>query len=235
VRLDDLGRPRFELTADGETVAVSLPLLGEHQAGNAAAAVVVGLAAGMSLTEVARALESVKSLSRWRMELHERPDGVTVINDAYNANPDSMRAALKALAAIGRSRGPGARTVAVLGEMRELGGAAREEHDSIGRLVVRLDIGQLLVVGEPARPLHQGASLEGSWNNESVFVPDHGAAIAWLHEHLVPGDVVLFKASRAAGLERVADAVLADAVPAHAVPADAVPADGDAQSKENDG
>ena len=142
------------------------------------------------------------------MEVHERSDGVTVINDAYNANPDSMRAALKALAAIGRARGQETRTVAVLGEMRELGASSREEHDAIGRLAVRLDIHQLLVVGEPARPMHLGAYLEGSWGEESVFVPDNDAAVAWLREHLAPGDVVLVKASRGAQLDQVADALL---------------------------
>jgi len=143
------------------------------------------------------------------MEVAERADGVTVIDDAYNANPDSVRAALKALAAIGRGR-PGARTVAVLGEMRELGASAAEEHDAVGRLAVRLDIHQLLVVGEAARPIHLGASLEGSWGEESVFVEDLDAATAWLREHLAPGDVVLFKASNAAQLSRVAQTVLAD-------------------------
>ncbi len=144
------------------------------------------------------------------MEVHERADGVTVINDAYNANPDSMRAALKALAAVGRGRGPGTRTVAVLGEMRELGAASQEEHDAVGRLAVRLDIGQLLVVGEPAHAMHLGAYLEGSWGHESVFVEDNDQALAWLREHVRPGDVVLFKASRAAALETVAEALLAD-------------------------
>jgi len=133
-----------------------------------------------------------------------------VINDAYNANPDSMRAALKALAAVGRGRGPDTRTVAVLGEMRELGEAALEEHDAIGRLAVRLDISRLVVVGEAARPMHLGASLEGSWADESVFVADNDEALAWLREHVRPGDVVLLKASRAAALETVAEALLAD-------------------------
>ncbi len=208
--LDELGRPRFDLVADGETAHVQMTLVGEHQAHNAAAAAAVAVALGLRLDEAADALSQATASSRWRMEVHERADGVTVINDAYNANPDSMRAALKALAAVGRGRGPGARTVAVLGEMRELGASSRDEHDAIGRLAVRLDIGQLVVVGEAARPLHLGAYLEGSWGHESVFVHDNDEALAWLREHLGPGDVVLFKASRAAGLERVAEAVLAD-------------------------
>ncbi|GAB2757978.1 UDP-N-acetylmuramoyl-tripeptide--D-alanyl-D-alanine ligase [Nocardioides pakistanensis] len=207
LELDDFGRPRFVLSADGARARVELALVGEHQAANATAAAAVGLALGMSLEKVAGALTVATATSRWRMEVHERSDGVTVINDAYNANPDSMRAALKALAAIGRGR-PGTRTIAVLGEMRELGEAGREEHDAIGRLAVRLDIGQLLVVGEPAHAMHLGAYLEGSWGEESVFVPDKDSALTWLRGHLRPGDVVLLKASRAAGLETLAEALL---------------------------
>jgi UDP-N-acetylmuramoyl-tripeptide--D-alanyl-D-alanine ligase len=142
------------------------------------------------------------------MQVTERADGVTVVDDAYNANPDSMRAALKSLAALGRGR-PGARTLAVLGEMLELGDSARDEHDAVGRLAVRLDIDQLLVVGEPARAIHLGACLEGSWAGESVFVPDAEAALTWLCEQLRPGDVVLFKASNAVQLSRLAEQVAA--------------------------
>ena len=162
---------------------------------------------GCRSTLVAEALRSATATSPGRMEVHERADGVTVIDDAYNANPDSMRAALKALAAIGRGR-PGSRTLAVLGEMRELGASAREEHDAVGRLAVRLDIHQLLVVGEAAKSIHLGASLEGSWGGESVFVADADEAVGWLRRELVPGDVVLFKASNAVRLSSVAQAVL---------------------------
>jgi UDP-N-acetylmuramoyl-tripeptide--D-alanyl-D-alanine ligase len=209
VVLDDLGRPGFDLVAGDERAHAQLRLMGEHQARNAAAAAAVALAVGVPLAQVAASLAAVTSISQGRMEVAERADGLTVINDAYNANPDSMRAGLKALAAIGRSR-PGVRTVAVLGEMRELGPTSLEEHDAVGRLAVRLDIQQLLVVGEPARPIHLGASLEGSWGGESVFVPDHDAALAWLRDHLGPADVVLFKASNAARLDRLASAVLTD-------------------------
>lgn len=209
LRLDELSRPSFTLAAGEERVEVALRLLGEHQALNAAAVAAVARAVGVSLPAVADSLGSVTNLSKWRMEVHERPDGVIVINDTYNANPDSMKAALKSLAAIGRARGPGCRTVAVLGEMRELGASSREEHDALGRLAVRLDIHQLLVVGDEAKPMHLGAHLEGSWGEESVFVADNDAAIAWLRERLAPGDVVLLKASRGARLDLVADALLA--------------------------
>jgi UDP-N-acetylmuramoyl-tripeptide--D-alanyl-D-alanine ligase len=205
--VDDVGRPSFTLMHGHERATVAMRLVGEHHATNATAVAAVALTLGLTLDAVADALSDATATSRGRMEVVERADGVTVVDDAYNANPDSMKAALKALAAIGRGR-PGDRTIAVLGEMRELGASAMAEHDAVGRLAVRLDIHQLLVVGEAARPIHLGATLEGSWGHESVFVPDNAAAEAWLREHLVPGDVVLFKASNAARLSQVAAAVL---------------------------
>jgi UDP-N-acetylmuramoyl-tripeptide--D-alanyl-D-alanine ligase len=207
VKLDNLGRPTFLLSYDGAEVRVSMRLVGEHHAVNATAAAAVALSLGVPLDVVAGALATATATSRGRMEVHERADGVTVIDDAYNANPDSMRAALEALASIGRG---GARTVAVLGEMRELGGSGADEHRAVGRLAARLDIHQLLVVGEAAKPIHVGASQEDSWAHESVFVADPDAAVDWLRRELLPGDVVLFKASNAVQLSRVAATVLAD-------------------------
>jgi UDP-N-acetylmuramoyl-tripeptide--D-alanyl-D-alanine ligase len=130
--------------------------------------------------------------------------GITVINDAYNASPDSMAAALKTLAQIRR---PGERTVAVLGEMAELGEFSREEHDRIGRLAVRLNIDRLIVVGEGARAIHLGAGLEGSWNGESVQVADRDEAYDVLREDLRAGDVVLVKSSKSAGLRFLGDRI----------------------------
>lgn len=209
VVLDERGRARFALvTADGRA-EVSLALVGEHQVGNALAAAAVALDAGADLPLVARVLSAARPRSRWRMEVVERADGVTVINDAYNANPESVRAALKALVAMANGR----RTWAVLGEMRELGEDTVAEHDALGRLAVRLDVNRLVVVGEAARPIHLGAALEGSWGNETVAVPDVDAAIALLRRELRPGDLVLVKASRVVGLERVANALLEEDVP----------------------
>ena len=205
VALDEQGRPRFTLTTPDGSADVALPLAGEHQAMNAAAAAAVAHLRGTGVERIAGLLDRVVPRSRWRMEISDRDDGVTVINDAYNANPDSMRAALKTLAAIG---GGHRRTVAVLGEMLELGDSSRDEHDAIGRLVVRLDVSRLVVVGEGAKPIHLAACLEGSWGEESVFVPDIDAALQFLARDLASGDVVLVKASRAAGLERVAAAML---------------------------
>jgi len=209
LRLNDLGHPSFTLAAGDDAVEVELAMLGEHHAANAAAAAAVAVAVGVPLAQIGPALGAATTASRWRMEVHERADGVTVVNDAYNANPGSVRAALKALAALGRRRG--SRTVAVLGQMAELGESSQEEHDAIGRLAVRLDINRLVVVGETARPMHLGAHLEGSWGEESTFVTDNDEALAWLRQNLRPGDVVLVKGSRAAALETVAEALLADA------------------------
>ncbi len=206
--VDEVGRPGFTLGAPGQDpAAIRLGMVGEHQALNAAAAAAAALAAGVEWDDVLAGLRAAVPRSRWRMEVHERDDGVTVINDAYNANPDSMRAALKTLASLGAG---GRRTVAVLGEMLELGDSARTEHEALGTLVVRLNISRLVTVGAGAQPIHLAASLEGSWGEEAVFVPDADAAVAFLRDDLRPGDVVLLKASRAAGLEHVADALLDD-------------------------
>ena len=207
VRLDERARPRFTLQWQGSSVPVALTLSGEHQVANALAATAFALAAGIELAEIVASLESYVPASKWRMEVSERPDGVTIVNDAYNANPESMRAALKALVAMGQGR----RTWAVLGEMREIGPTSVEEHDAIGRLAVRLDVSRLVAVGEGARPIHLGASHEGSWGDESAWVPDVDSAIALLSDEVQPGDIVLVKASRSIGLERVAAALLEQA------------------------
>jgi UDP-N-acetylmuramoyl-tripeptide--D-alanyl-D-alanine ligase len=209
--VDEDGRPRFRLVAPQGSAPVRLQLRGEHSALNALAAAAVVLSAGRTedVARVADLLGTATPASRWRMEVVERPDGVTVVNDAYNANPDSMKAALKTLAVM--SRGKTRRTWAVLGHMAELGDAARDAHMDLGRFVVRLDLSRLVVVGEQAGGIHAGAVLEGSWGEESVHVDDVESAAALLREQVEPGDVVLVKASRSAGLERVAAALLEDA------------------------
>ncbi|WIE73637.1 UDP-N-acetylmuramoyl-tripeptide--D-alanyl-D-alanine ligase [Curtobacterium sp. MCJR17_020] len=184
-------------------VDVRLAILGEHHAMNAAAALTVAHRWGVPLADGAAALASMTRAERWRMELLQGgPEGVTVINDAYNASPDSTAAALRTLAQIVR---PGERTVAVLGEMAELGEFSTEEHDRIGRLVVRLGIGQLVVVGRGAMPIHQAATLEGSWDGESVFIEDVDDAVRSLQDMLRPGDVVLVKSSKSAELRFLGD------------------------------
>ncbi|WP_030671426.1 UDP-N-acetylmuramoyl-tripeptide--D-alanyl-D-alanine ligase [Streptomyces cellulosae] len=210
VRLTDSGQPAFRLHTPSGASDVTMRLYGEHHVSNALAAAAVAHELGMSAEEIATALSEAGSLSRWRMEVTERPDGVTIVNDAYNANPESMRAALRALAAMGKaSQAKGGRTWAVLGKMAELGDEALAEHDAVGRLAVRLNVGKLVAVGgREASWLQLGAYNEGSWGEESVHVSDAQAAIDLLRSELRPGDVVLVKASRSVGLESVAQALV---------------------------
>ena len=213
VRLDAAARAAFTLEhADGRTrqqESVQLRYAGEHIVSNALAAAGAALALGVPLDQIAMALRAAEPQSRWRMEIHELRDGITLVNDAYNANPESMRAALKTLTAMAAGR----RSWAVLGEMLELGDASVAEHDAIGRLAVRLDVSKLVCVGAGAKVMHLGAAQEGSWGDEAHWVPDVDAAIALLRESLLPSDVVLVKASRSIGLERVAQALLEERGP----------------------
>ncbi|AJT67700.1 UDP-N-acetylmuramoyl-tripeptide--D-alanyl-D-alanine ligase [Streptomyces chattanoogensis] len=210
VRLTDLGQPAFTLHTPSGCSDVTMRLYGEHHVSNALAAAAVAHELGMPVDEIATALSEAGTLSRWRMEVTERADGVTVVNDAYNANPESMRAALRALVAMGAAaKAKGGRTWAVLGEMAELGEDSLAEHDAVGRLVVRLNVSKLVAVGgREAAWLDMGAKNEGSWGEESVHVSDARAAVDLLRSELRPGDVVLVKASRSVGLERVAEALL---------------------------
>jgi UDP-N-acetylmuramoyl-tripeptide--D-alanyl-D-alanine ligase len=185
---------------------------GDHQVSNALCAAAVALECGASLDQVAAALAAAGPVSKHRMQVATRADGVTVINDAYNANPDSMQAGLKALAWMAREGGEKRRSWAVLGEMAELGDDAISEHDRIGRLAVRLDVSRLVVVGtgRSMSAMHHGAVMEGSWGSESTMVADADAALALLRAELQAGDVVLVKASNAAGLGVLADALVAE-------------------------
>jgi UDP-N-acetylmuramoyl-tripeptide--D-alanyl-D-alanine ligase len=214
VSLDELARPRFTLHANGTQAEVQLGVYGDHQVTNALCASAVALRCGASVEQVAGALAKAGPVSRHRMHVTTRADGVTVIDDAYNANPDSMRAGLQALAWIAHT--PDAtprRSWAVLGEMAELGEDAVTEHDRIGRLAVRLDVSRLVVVGmgRSMSAMHHGAVMEGSWGGEAVNVADSDAALALLRAEVRPGDVVLVKASNAAGLGALAEALSADA------------------------
>jgi len=197
LEVDAFDRASFSLEQAGVRAQVRLQILGRHQASNAAAAAAAATAVGVSLPDVAAALSEVTALSRWRMELTERDDGLVVINDAYNANPDSMRAALHTLHDIGQRAGR--RTIAVLGEMRELGPTAADEHAAVGDLADTLGIDQVLVVGVEA------AAIGGNVTHHVASVTD---ALDWLRQNVLRDDVVLVKASRGARLERVADGLL---------------------------
>lgn len=204
VRLDDLSRPAFELHVAGfvaGSAPVALQVSGAHQVENALAAATVGLLAGLSPAQVADALSRAEARSRWRMELTDRPDGVLVINDSYNANPDSMAAALASLA---RLRRPDGRLLAILGDMLELGPEAPELHRRVGELAAELGIDQLIVIGDHAEDLAAGARIGGAGVS---MAPDRAAALRAAVDWLRPADAVLVKASRGLALETVAQAL----------------------------
>lgn len=210
LRTDERAQPVFDLVLpDGTSYLVHSALIGSHQVNNLLAAAAAAWAAGVTGEQIARGLARCGAVSRWRMERTDRADGVTVINDAYNANPESMRAALRTLAELGRgaSGAPARRTWAVLGPMYELGEDSIREHNALGQVVVRLNISRLVVVGEEARATHVGAVNEGSWGEESVYLPDLDSAYHLLSQELRPGDIVLFKSSRDAGLRFLGDRV----------------------------
>jgi UDP-N-acetylmuramoyl-tripeptide--D-alanyl-D-alanine ligase len=186
VRLDDDLHPSFELVVAGERLEVRLGVRGEHNVANALAAAAAAVAVGVSLDEIAAGLEA-PVLSPWRMELHRSASGAVVLNDAYNANPTSMAAALRSLAAL-----DGERRVAVVGYMAELGPDERSEHEQVAALAASLGVDVIAV----------GTDLYGV-----DPVPDVEAALAALGP-VGAGDVVLVKASRMAGLERVAAALV---------------------------
>ena len=192
IRFEHLGQ-KYELT---------LKILGEHQAMNMLASIAVANEFGVPIQRAIESVTKMELAERWRMQLIESPAGYWVINDAYNASPDSMRAALQTLATLGKS---GHRTIAILGQMAELGEFSNEEHDSIGRLVVRLNIDKLFVVGHEAKLLHMAAAQEGSWDGESEFIESISNAYEIIHDRLRPGDIVLVKASNIAGLRFLGD------------------------------
>jgi UDP-N-acetylmuramoyl-tripeptide--D-alanyl-D-alanine ligase len=215
VELNAGGHPEFDLLLPGGTARdgtapdgttryhVASRLIGAHHVGNLLAAAGAAYAAGIPGAQIAASLSAQAAASRWRMERTERADGVTIINDAYNANPESMRAALRTLADLGRGR----RTWAVLGAMLELGPDSIREHMAVGTQVVRLNISRLVVVGREARSLFVSAVNEGSWGDECVFAETADEAYELLQAELEPGDLVLFKSSNSIGLRHLGDRI----------------------------
>jgi UDP-N-acetylmuramoyl-tripeptide--D-alanyl-D-alanine ligase len=187
----------FVLTSDGRRHPVRLRVLGEHHVMNALAALTVAAAIGVPLESAIPALERLTTLGAGRMETLSAPDDVIVINDAISSTPQSAAAALKALAQVSAGR----RSVAVLGELTIDGEDEREAHDRIGRLIVRLNVKKLIVVGHQARHIHNAAGLEGSWDGESVLVDTPGQAYDFLRDELRRQDIVLVKG---AGLDALA-------------------------------
>lgn len=203
VQLDELGRPGFTLVAPGsEPLPVQLALHGRHHVANALAVVAVAREWRMPLPAIADALTGATPRSRWRMQVTVRPDGVTVVNDAYNANPESMTAALHALAAMTGAR----RRLAVIGEMLELGAQSAAKHRAVGEQAAALGIDRLLAVGG-AGPAAEGFGGTGGQPDAAQTVPDVATARTLLEDLLRPGDVVLLKSSRDSGLRHLGDAL----------------------------
>ena len=212
VAVNKHGQPELTLEFPGGfSKRITSGLLGRHHVTNILAAANAALALDVAPELICAGLEGRAAGSRWRMERIERPDGVSIINDAYNANPESMRAALVTLAelGLGADGAPGRRTWAVLGEMLELGDDSIHQHDLLGRMAVRMNIKKLVVVGRGAKPAYNSAVLEGSWGDEAFYVEDVDEARALLQEQLQPGDIALFKSSNGAGLRFLGDEIAA--------------------------
>jgi len=192
-------RGRAHFSVDG--VEVALTLVGDHHATNALAALAVARVCGLDPEAAAVAVSRARPLSAHRMALTERQDGVTILDDAYNASPESMRAAFRAL----RSVAEGGTSWAVIGEMLEMGEASIQAHDDLGIDAVRLGISHLVVVGKGARPAYVSAVREGSWGDEAAFVDTIDEALALVGDRVAPGDTVLVKGSHGTGLWRLAD------------------------------
>ena len=205
VTTDELGRQSFELAHRGSGATVHLAQVGAYQWRNAAAAAAMALAAGLDLDTVADSLADAVPASRWRMELDERPDGLVVVNDAYNANPESMRAALETLAGIGDRTGR--RTVAVLGQMLELGEGAAAAHRAVGDYAARAGVDVLVAVGDDAAGISRGFDAVGG-GGVTITTAGRDEAVDWLRHNVSAADVVLVKASRGAALELIADDLL---------------------------
>jgi UDP-N-acetylmuramoyl-tripeptide--D-alanyl-D-alanine ligase len=200
VRADEAGRPGFTLITAAGSAPVQLQLHGEHHVTNALAAAALAEQVGMPVAAIAAGLTAAVARSRWRMEVTRLSDGVTVVNDAYNANPDSVRAAIAALKAMSRGR----RGFAVLGHMTELGDDADRLHAEVGADAAAAGVAGLIVVGDAAAPMLAGAKTVPGWRGELQHVPDAAAAVGALQSRLRDGDVVLVKASHSIHLERVA-------------------------------
>jgi UDP-N-acetylmuramoyl-tripeptide--D-alanyl-D-alanine ligase len=189
------------LDIDGARIPLRLRVLGAHHVKNAMAALTAAIALGVDPAAAVARLETIELAERWRMQVMGS-ERVRIINDAYNASPDAMQAALRTLAQI---TGEDERMVAVLGAMSELGEHDVEEHSKIGLLAVRLRIPRIVVVGQEARALFLSAIAEGSWNDEAVFFETADEAYDYLKDELRDGDRVLVKSSNAAGLRFLGD------------------------------
>lgn len=204
INVDNLGRPSFVIHYRDKQAQVNLKLVGEHNVLNALAAAAPYLLEDKDLGEVAQLLSRAKALSPLRMELVQLADEILLLNDSYNANFESMQAALLTLKKIGDNK----RKIAILGEMRELGEKRQEFHNLIGRLAAEINVDQLLVTGEGARELVVGANSVATWSGEATFHENNATLASYAKELIRPSDVILIKASRASALEAVAQELI---------------------------
>jgi UDP-N-acetylmuramoyl-tripeptide--D-alanyl-D-alanine ligase len=202
VSLDTDGRATFTLVCGAERVQVTLAVPGEHMVSNALAAAATGVTLGVPLVACTEALSN-SAVSKWRMETFTTPAGVRVVNDAYNANPESMAAALRAA----RWMAGEGHLIAVLGTMAELGPIAAREHERIGELAARIRVDRLIAVGASARSIADAGLREGVEPDNVACYDDPDQALDDVRRSARPGDLVLFKGSRVAGLERLAEAL----------------------------
>jgi UDP-N-acetylmuramoyl-tripeptide--D-alanyl-D-alanine ligase len=196
------GCASFRVTYEGKAADVTLGVAGEHMVANALAAAAVGITLGVPLDVAADALGTA-AVSRWRMETFTTATGVRVVNDAYNANPESMAAALRTA----RRMAGGSRLVAVLGTMAELGPISLAEHERLGELAARIRVDRLITVGRAARPIAAAGVREGMAPEDVASYDDHAAALDDVRRNTRAGDLVLVKGSRVVGLERLAEAM----------------------------
>lgn len=211
LQLTAYGSFNFDLVYRNDRYPASIPMLGEHNVLNALAAAAVGIAVGMEIEDISRALTTLKQMSKWRMEVHQIPGNLTIINDAYNANPESMSAALHTLTAIPAT----GRSFAILGKMHELGDASDAIHAQLAKLAIDLGVTQVVAVAEPAKcyalpALGSPASTEDesvSKDQKSVWLPDFAAACDYIVKQVNSGDILLFKASRAEHFEVLAEQI----------------------------
>jgi len=208
IEIDTEGFAHFDLCIQGQSPArVDLKVLGRHQISNALAVAAVAAESGMSAQHIATALSAAGPRSRWRMEVMTNRSGVTVINDAYNANPDSMAVAVQAVQDIATTR----RFGIVLGEMLELGELSQQAHQDLGTAVGKAGPAWVVAVGSVGDQIAQGIATSGAGQVAVHLADDAAAATDVVRELVQPGDVVLIKASRGIGLEVVATSLLGDA------------------------
>jgi UDP-N-acetylmuramoyl-tripeptide--D-alanyl-D-alanine ligase len=209
VSVDDEARAQFRLVTTAGTADIALAVHGRHQASNAAAAAAVGLEAGLALSDIADALGSAAAQSAHRMDVRHRGDGLLVVDDAYNANPESMQAAFEALVRLVAPRG--GQSWAVLGEMRELGPDSDTLHEATGRGLASAGVDHLVVVGDGAAALADGARSVEGWSGSCTAFAGITEAAAAIDAAAGPRDVVLVKASNALQFWRLADLLMGSA------------------------